>query len=245
MENVTMKAATIALLVTGSVTAAATGVVIATHQATEQDSVNATAELNQAQSSSAPTPDQDLNPTSSSQDLVSHDSDDVQHASTEDPNPMLSTPLPPKLTPVRTLFDAVIPEVRSRTQVVLLVPDALPDTVLDEPIHLHHTEDPRHYSIILGLTPDCTANVCSVGSIEAELDGAPYPEEFSERVNLAQNIQGHFQPMTCGVSCSPPVIGWSYAGAFYRIYLKLPGSDAEIRAELIAIANSAIEVGSR
>lgn len=240
-----MKAATIALLVTGSVTAAATGVVIATHQATEQDAVNATVEINPAQSSSAPAPDQDLNPTVPSQDLVSDDSDYVHHASTEDSNPMLSTPLPPTLTPVRTLFDAVIPEVRSRTQVVLLLPDALSDAVLDEPIYLHHTEDTRHYSIILGLTPDCTANVCSVGSIEAELDGTPYPEEFSERVNLAQNIQGHFQPMICGASCSPPVVGWSYAGAFYRIYLKVPGSDAEIREDLIAIANSAIERGPR
>lgn len=237
-----MKSATIALLVTGSVTAAATGFVIATHQATEQNPGNATAELNQSQPSLAPSPDRDLNPTTSSQDLVS---DDAQPFPTEDSNPMLSTPLAPKLTPVRTLFDAMIPEMRSHTQVVLLLPDALPASVVEETLHLHHTEDARHYSIVLGLTPDCTANVCSVGSIEAELDGAPYPEEFSERVTLAQNIQGHFQPMTCGASCSPPVIGWSYSGAFYRIYLKLPGSDAEIREELIAIANSAIEIGPR
>jgi hypothetical protein len=155
------------------------------------------------------------------------------------PSPNLPSTLAAKMAEVETT-------VRSRTAVAMLMPDWLPEDVLEEaPFYLSQDSATDHYSIVLGLTPDCHANVCSAGSISAERGGAPYPEEFSDTVPLIQDIQGYFQPMTCGASCSPPVIGWAYEGAFYRIYLKMDGSEETVRARMIDVANSAIAHDAR
>ena len=65
-------------------------------------------------------------------------------------------------------------------------------------------------------------------------------------MTLAQNIKGHFRPLTCGASCAPPIIGWEYKGVFYRISLKGVGQSPEIEGETLAkMANSAIVAGAR
>jgi hypothetical protein len=184
-------------------------------------------------------------PSGSSPLTTEESSGEPQNDPLEESTPMPSTSLSQELVPVRDLFDTAIPGVRSRTQLPMLVPEALPASILSEPIYVTHLEEPNFYSLTLGVTPNCTANVCSLGSIEAERGSTPYPGEFSETVQLAQGVQGYFQPMSCGASCSLPVVGWRYEGAFYRVYLKLPGSDAEVRDTLIEVANSAIAPGSR
>lgn len=244
-----MKSANIVILASGVLIAAAIGIGVATSQRSSaparSDFSVETQRDRPSTSSDANSPAVVASPSGSpsvpaEESLVGTPEDYSLEEST-----MPTTSLSQELMPVRDLFDAAIPDVRSRTQLPMLVPEVLPASVMSEPIYVTHTEEANFYSLTLGVTPDCTANVCSLGSIEAQRGSTPYPGEFSETVQLAGGVQGYFQPMSCGASCSLPVVGWSYEGAFYRVYLKLPGSDAEVRDTLIAVANSAIAPGSR
>lgn len=243
-----MKRTRIVIFATGVLVAAAIGAVVATRQVDgtfggDRTSLSSS-ELSQPSLEGAA--DVPPSPSSSvdSLPLAPEDTSVADQTDYEDSTPMAPVTEQP-FTAVRDLFEPAIAEMRSSTQVPMLLPDVLPSSVLSQPIYIHHEEDASYYNVVLGLTPGCTANVCSIGSVQARQDGAPYPEEFSETVELAQGIQGYFQPMTCGVSCSPAVVGWSHGTAFYRIYLQVPGSDAEVRAMLVDAANSAIARGAR
>lgn len=148
-------------------------------------------------------------------------------------------------TPLPDYLSAVLDQVKQQSQVPVLLPSSLPDEITSDPIYVTVEGDADYYNLTLGLVPDCTANVCSVGSLSAERGGEAYPDEFSSTVTLANGISGYFSPMACGASCSPPVLSWEYDGAFYRLYLKLGGEDAEVEAQMAAIANSAITAGPR
>ena len=57
---------------------------------------------------------------------------------------------------------------------------------------------------------------------------------------------GYFKPLTCGGSCSPPLIQWRSRGNLYEIQAKIPdSSDAAAQRRLVAAANSAIGAGPR
>jgi hypothetical protein len=242
-----MKRTRIVIFATGALLAAAIGAVVATRQVDgtfggDRTSLSSSELSQPSLDGAADIP----SPSPPSVDLLPLAPEDASVA--DQPDYEDSTPMAPateqQLTAVRDLFEPAIAEMRPNTQVPVLLPNALPSSVANQPIYIHHEEDASYYNVVLGLTPGCTANVCSLGSVQAMQDGAPYPEEFSETVELTQGIQGYFQPMTCGVSCSPAVVGWNYGTAFYRIYLQVPGSDAEVRAMLVDAANSAIARGA-
>jgi hypothetical protein len=60
-------------------------------------------------------------------------------------------------------------------------------------------------------------------------------------VKLALGMKGHYQPLSCGASCSPPSIAWIQKGVRYEIQAKALGG----RKAFVAMANSAINNGNR
>lgn len=138
----------------------------------------------------------------------------------------------------------VLAKLKTGAGVPVLLPDALPASVLEDRLYVEGGPSERGYDITLALTPRCGANACSVGFFSAER-GGELVEEL-ERVELANGVRGAYKPLTCGASCSPAMIEWVYEGVLYTIQLKLnAGGDAGDKAALIGLANSALKAGPR
>ena len=151
-----------------------------------------------------------------------------------------------KSTSVAVEFQEILPKIKKQTQLPILLPSELLITGTDRKIYVEGKGTSNSYEITLAFTPNCTGNACSIGYISAQKGSQPLENEFSRELTLAQNIKGHFRPLTCGASCAPPIIGWEYKGVFYRISLKGVGQSPEIEGETLAnMANSAIAAGAR
>ncbi|NET40029.1 MAG: hypothetical protein F6K19_50120, partial [Cyanothece sp. SIO1E1] len=147
--------------------------------------------------------------------------------------------------PVAPEFQAALPELKQKTTVPVLLPSALPTSVLAVEVYLSVRAEPDSYAVNLDLAPECYgATACAFGGITAQRNETLYTEEFTETVLLATGITGHYKPITCGASCSPPAISWQYQDVLYRIDFEV-ADDSKGKAQLMAIANSAIEAGPR
>ena len=81
------------------------------------------------------------------------------------------------------------------------------------------------YDLSLAGARNCGgANACFLASFEAERGARP---SFKRRVALRGGRTGYFKPLTCGGSCSPPLIQWVPRSNLYTIQAKVPdGTDA-------------------
>jgi hypothetical protein len=82
------------------------------------------------------------------------------------------------------------------------------------------------------------ANACFLASFTGEEGKAL---GFKTNVKLARGLRGYYKPLTCGGSCSPPLIAWKRGGVRYQIQAKALGG----RKSFVAMANSAIRNGGR
>ena len=85
------------------------------------------------------------------------------------------------------------------------------------------------------------ANACTVAYFTAERGAEP---SFTDSIALANGITGYFKGLTCGASCSPPLIEWVQDGVLYTIQADAGTRRAE-RRRIVALANSAIRNGPR
>lgn len=138
----------------------------------------------------------------------------------------------------------VLTKIKREAAVPVLLPDELPASVLEDKLYVEGGASEKGYDISLALMPRCGANACTVGFFSAERGGTLVEE--LERVELAGGVRASYKPLTCGASCSPPMIEWISDGVLYTIQLKInAGGDAGDRAALIALANSSIKAGPR
>ena len=137
-------------------------------------------------------------------------------------------------------FKSLLPKVRQRTMIPILLPSSM-KLDFDKGQRLFRSTSSHRggYDLELSAAPRCGANVCFAASFSAE---SGRRLGFRPNVTLTRGIAGHFQPLSCGGSCSPPSIAWVLGGVRYAIQAKaLPGR----RADMIAAANSAIRAGRR
>ena len=101
----------------------------------------------------------------------------------------------------------------------------------------------NRYTFEINASDDCGANVCFLAQFQGERGGEP---AFRREVDLANGITGYYKPLSCGGSCSPPMIQWIQGGVLYSIQAKLgvTGRAAQRRA-MIRTANSAIRARPR
>src|SRR3954449_77446 len=96
----------------------------------------------------------------------------------------------------------------------------------------------RSYDLDLAGAPRCGhATACFLAHFSGDRGQAI---GFKVNATLSRGIRAHYQPLSCGGSCSPPWIAWRLNGMRYEIQAKtVKGS----RAEFVRYANSALEGG--
>src|SRR4051812_38517799 len=94
------------------------------------------------------------------------------------------------------------------------------------------------YALFLDARPRCGGDACFLASFTGE-EGKPLG--FKTNVTLARGIRGAYKPLSCGASCSPPVIMWIQGGVRYEIQAKALGG----RRAFVQMADSAIRHGRR
>jgi hypothetical protein len=132
-----------------------------------------------------------------------------------------------------------ITKIDARSSVPVLLPDHL---AIDYPGKLFvsgGTSDSGWHLEFDG-APDCGgATACFLASVTAETGGRP---GFKRTVKLAGGVTGYYKPLTCGGSCSPPVIQFVRGGVLYEIAAKVPGKALK---RLTTAANEALAAGPR
>ncbi len=132
----------------------------------------------------------------------------------------------------------VLDRVAARTSVPIRVPATL-DLDYDGVAYANGFGGRRGWELSLAGSRDCgNATACFLASMTGERGGTP---AFRRRVRLARGITGYFKPLSCGGSCSPPMIQWKQEGYLYTIQAKLgvAGRTKQRRA-MVRAANEAI-----
>jgi hypothetical protein len=134
------------------------------------------------------------------------------------------------------LFADDLERIGPKTDVPILLPQSMPGD-LDEYFPTGFGRE-KHWGLQMAGAPNCGgATACFIASFEGSRRGKPFGRRT---LALARGRVGHFTPLSCGASCSPPRIEWRERAATYRIQAKVPG-----RRALVKMANSAIRHGPR
>ena len=143
---------------------------------------------------------------------------------------------------VPSALGATLDRTDAKTPLAILLPSKLA-LDYDGRLYASGSGGRNSYDLSLAGAPNCGANACFLASFGAERGGTP---SFRRTVALRGGRTGYFKPLTCGGSCSPPIIEWKSRGNLYRIQAKIPDStDAGQRRRMVAAANSAIGAGPR
>ena len=136
------------------------------------------------------------------------------------------------------LFVSILPQLRSATQLPILLPERLP-TLASDQIYASVDAQSDRYVIRLESTSDCDgSNSCFLGILSGVKGGQL---SLPETVKIKPGIQGKYMPAVCGGSCTPPTIEWTWKGALYTVQLKLQTQDErESRDLMIKVAESSI-----
>ncbi|MCU0542027.1 MAG: DUF4367 domain-containing protein [Oscillatoriaceae cyanobacterium Prado104] len=135
----------------------------------------------------------------------------------------------------------ILRKLKGKTQVPIFIPSSIP---VSQKLYYQTQAKADSYTIFLEFTPDCRgAGACTLGEIRAQKGG-----EFSikiegvtktlKNVQLAGGIKGVFHN-GCGAYCTAN-LEWKNRGFMYTVAIR-NGSEAD----LIKIANSAIQAGAR
>jgi hypothetical protein len=100
----------------------------------------------------------------------------------------------------------------------------------------------KRYKFSLSAIRGCGgATACFIADFSAKRGGHPH---YQRKVTLTGGRTGYFKPLTCGASCSPPVIEWVEDDVLYWIQADA-GNGRQEKKRLVGMANSALEHGAR
>jgi hypothetical protein len=142
---------------------------------------------------------------------------------------------------LNALFATELPQVKAKTQLAILLPDAMP--TVPERLYPSAYGKRREYGFAVGAAPDCGgATACFVADFSAMKGGRPFGRGTAK---LIKGRHGRYQPLSCGASCSPPSISWHERGATYSIQANVGDEQRSARRILVRMANEAIAHGPR
>jgi hypothetical protein len=135
----------------------------------------------------------------------------------------------------------ILAKLKGKTQVPILIPSSIP---VSEKLYYQTQAKADSYTISLEFTPDCRGTgACTLGEFRAQKGG-----EFSTKiegvtktlknVQLAGGVKGVFHN-GCGAYCTAN-LEWKDRGFMYTVAIR-----NGLEADLIKIANSAIQAGVR
>ena len=153
---------------------------------------------------------------------------------------LLPAAAPAKSVDLPTLFHDVLPDVSEKTEVPVLLPRRYRS---DSEGNFPSGEGRRRgYTLSIAAVPDCSgATACFLGTFGAQRGEDPH---YTRKVRLTGGRTGYFKPLTCGASCSPPMIEWVEDDVLYWIQAHA-GTKRQERKRLRRMANSAIRHGAR
>jgi hypothetical protein len=137
----------------------------------------------------------------------------------------------------------VLRTIATRTDIPVRVPASL-NLDYDGTLYSHGVTARRSWTLGLDSRPDCgQASACFMAIFTGERGQRP---AFRRTVALARGITGYYKPLSCGGSCSPPMIEWVQGDVLYSIQAKLGISGrVKQRAAMVRAANSAIRSAPR
>jgi hypothetical protein len=150
--------------------------------------------------------------------------------------------------PLPRIFVSVLPEVKAKSRVAVLLPTELRKPLeeakhaLVEKVAANAYAISLYYELGIG-----DAGFAASFAADASPNDDPRGLPGNHEVNLARGIRGFFSPVSCGGSCAPANLWWDQAGVLYQIQLKLPSTLGENDQEktIVAVADSAILAGPR
>jgi len=98
----------------------------------------------------------------------------------------------------------------------------------------------RSYDLDLAGAPNCGhATACFFAHFSGERG---QPLGFKTNATLSRGIKAHYQPLSCGGSCSPPWIAWKLNGIRYEIQANVA---KPTKKYFVTLANVALAHGGR
>jgi hypothetical protein len=137
------------------------------------------------------------------------------------------------------LLTPTVAEVKPQTPLPVLLPNTMRMDV--HPLYASGGGSEKEYSIGISSVRDCGANACFVADFEGHKGGRPWGRH---KVTLAHGVNGRYTPLSCGGSCSPPILEFKTRGVVYRLQGEF-GTAKRNRANLVKMANQAIRRGPR
>ena len=151
-------------------------------------------------------------------------------------------------TTLPNIFVSVLPEIKAKTSIPVLLPSKLPRPFGDAKHARVEKVAPNEYAIALYYELD--VGDAGFAALFAANNNAHYsPMELPDvhQVKLAGGKVGFFRPVSCGGSCAPANLWWEQGSTQYQIQLELRSTLEEMKQQKIisAVANSAILAGPR
>jgi hypothetical protein len=146
-----------------------------------------------------------------------------------------------KAIDVPSFFADVLPKVKEKTNVPVLLPQRYRSPVKQN--FASGAGHKRSYTLSIGAVKNCGgATACFVADFAARRGAKP---DFTRKVRLRGGRTGYFKPLTCGASCSAPMIQWRKGGVLYWIQAHAGVTARQERRHLVKLANSALFHGPR
>jgi len=148
--------------------------------------------------------------------------------------------------PVAKILRPAFHKIKDQAGAPIFLPSKLPPSVNVNDIRVVDWEGaPDGWKVSLYYKEGC-GDDCFVGYFEAKRGEEVSSDEVDKVAPLANGIKGFYTARSCGGSCAPPQISWVYKGALYTIQFKVNNkTKRQDEAEIIALANSAIQGGAR
>ena len=138
-------------------------------------------------------------------------------------------------------FKTVLPRVKTRTTVAVLLPAKLPTAGRTPKLYASGAGTGTGWSLSLGGAPNCGgADACFIASFDAQR-GRPLPVKSNARLSNGDTAAYH--PITCGASCAPATLWFRHRGVLYTWQLKDAPTNA--KSVLTRAAAAAIAAGPR
>ena len=154
---------------------------------------------------------------------------------------LLPAAAPARTLDLPTLFEDVLPQVKEQTEVPVLLPQRY-SGLDEERAERQRGPQGRLHAQHRRRSADCGgATACFVADFSAKRGEDPH---YTRKVRLTGGRTGYFKPLTCGASCSPPVIEWVEDDVLYWIQAHA-GTKKQEKKRLRQMANSAIRHGAR
>lgn len=147
--------------------------------------------------------------------------------------------------PVAAALASVLPEVKAKSRIPVLLPSKLPN--VGKAIHAMVEASADEYAISLDYEFG-NGDSAFVASFSAQSKPGYHARELGNvELKLARGITGFFRPVSCGGSCAPVNLWWEEGDVLYQIQLAMSPTVSEQDQEksIATVADSAILAGPR